>query len=129
MGENLNRAPPNLRVLRLFGQGLVKQCKPLRSCQSKNIIFFELSSVSTSDLPLAKEPEDSWYVIEDYHETNPASVHRADSDHGLPDNKLGHTSLPGRPYIQLLLSNIIFSQKTALKWHLNSSFERVRKGS
>ena len=70
----LNYVP---RVLRLFGQRLVvrggsgvlefynrrisavKQWKPLRSSQSKNLHFFEFSRVSPGAYPLTKKPEDS----------------------------------------------------------------------
>ena len=83
------------------------------------IFFFSNSPVSTGYQPLAKQLEDSGYVIGDYHETNPASVHRADSDHGPPENEFGHTDFP---WIQLLLSNINFSQKPVLKWNLNFHF-------
>ena len=68
---------PVPRVLWLFGQRVgasgdsgvlefsyrkisaVKQWKPLRGSQSKNLIFFEFSRVSTGAHPLTKKPEDS----------------------------------------------------------------------
>ena len=69
------------RVLKLFGQRLVAkrdsgkmecyycrisavtQCKPLRSSQSKNLKFFEVSRVSPGAHRLTKKPEDSGYEI------------------------------------------------------------------
>ena len=69
------------RVLWLFGQRMgasrdsgvlefsyrkisaVKQWKPLRGSQSKNLIFFEFPRVSTGAHPLTKKPEDSGYEI------------------------------------------------------------------
>ena len=69
------------RVLWIFGQRMgarrdsevlefyyrsisaVKQCKPLRSSQSKQFDFFEFSRVSPGALPLTKKPEDSGYEI------------------------------------------------------------------
>ena len=69
------------RVLWLFGQRVgasrdsgvlefsyrkisaVKQWKPLRGSQSKNLFFFEFSRVSTGAHPLTKKPEDSGYEI------------------------------------------------------------------
>ena len=37
----------------------VKQCKPLRSSQSKNLNIFDFLRISLGDQPLTKEPEDS----------------------------------------------------------------------
>ena len=72
------------RVLWLFGERLVarrdsgvlefcyrrisavKQCKPLRSSQSKNSFFFRIPSrVSPGAHPLTKKPEDSGYEVAD----------------------------------------------------------------
>ena len=75
--------PPNLvpRVLWLFGQRVgasrdsgvlefsfrkisaVKQWKSMQGSQSKNLDFFEFSSVSAGAHPLTKKPEDSGYEI------------------------------------------------------------------
>ena len=43
----------------------VKQWKPLRCSQSKNLNFFEFSRVSPGAHPLTKKPEDSGYEIVD----------------------------------------------------------------
>ena len=76
------------RVLRLFGQWLVarrdsgdiefyhrrisavKQWKPLRNSQSKNLIFFDVPKFSPGAHPVTKKPEDSGYEIGLTHNLN-----------------------------------------------------------
>ena len=41
----------------------VKQCKPLRSSQSKKLKIFGFPRVSPGDHPLPKDPEDPGYEI------------------------------------------------------------------
>ena len=78
--QRISQSSEQLRVLGLFGQRLVawrdwllefyysrisavKQCKPLRGSQSKNLFFFEFSRVSPGDHTQTKTPENSGYEI------------------------------------------------------------------
>ena len=69
--------------------------------EQKKIIFFEFSRISTGDQPLAKEPEDSWYEIDQ------------------SANRFGNTFKSEQPVARWI---ILSGKKIVLFWRFSTDF-------